>query len=130
MQRKMFSIWVFSCGVMSLYSIVFPPSVDCCERVAAVTLTFLASLQSRENYLQRRQTFLHPSLSLLLSLKQNSSSSSSPSSLLASLSSGTRGAVLQRISEDIEHEIETESDDEGFDTLKSISEHLASLLKQ
>ena len=129
MQRKMFSIWVFSCGVMSLYSIVFPPSVDCCERVAAVTLTFLASLQSRENYLQRRQTFLHPSLSLLLSLKQNSSSSSS-SSLLASLLSGTRGAVLQRISEDVEREIETEFDDEGFDTLKSISEHLASLLKQ
>ena len=39
--------------------------------------------------------------------------------------------MLQSISEDVESEIETEFDDvEGFDTLKSISEHLASLLKQ
>jgi hypothetical protein len=112
------------------YSVVFTPSVDCCERVAAVTLTFLTSLQSNENYLQRRQTSLHASLSLLLSLKQNSFSSSSSSSSLPSLSSGTRGAVLQSISEDVESEIETEFDEEGSDTLKSISEHLASLLKQ
>ena len=113
--------------------IVFPPSVDCCERVAAVTLTFLASLQSSENYLQRRQTFLHTSLSLLLSLKQNSissSSSSSPSSLLPSFSRGTRRAVLKSISKDVENEIETDFDDKGFDTLKSISERLASFLKQ
>ena len=108
------------------YSIVFPPSVDCCERVAAVTLTFLTSLQSSENYFQRRWTSLRASLSLLLSLKQNSISSSS----LPSLSSGTRGGVLQSISEDVESEIETEFDEEEFDTLKSISEHLASLLKQ
>ena len=38
--------------------------------------------------------------------------------------------MLQSISEDVESEIETEFDEEEFDTLKSISEHLASLLKQ
>ena len=96
-------------------------SVECCERVTAVTLSLLATLQSSsENYLQRRHTSLHAALSLLLSLKTNSSSS------FPTLPSGRE--VLQRIVEDVKTESETQND--GEDSLQSIIELLASLIKQ
>ena len=107
-------------------------TVECSERVIAVSLVLLSSLQSSENYLQKRLSSLHVSLSLLLSLKNNLPPSPPPppppppaSSSSSSFLGGSE--VLKNISEDVQSEIESEPHVD--DTLTSISKLLASLIK-
>ena len=85
------------------------------ERVAAATHSFIKHLQhSREGYQETSLTPLHISLSLLLSLKQNSS---------LPLLTNTQQSLLSSISKHIERQIETESEAESGE-LKLVSELL------